>query len=411
MADLTAVEASQIAQKDLNRLVGSVAKALAFNSPFVNILQGGTFASGVSDTVQSAIQMQAAPGDSLAVPTFVPDTEVCNEVGTQELTDAINLSYRLESKRGYGPKVCVKQGFAAYATSYSAAEDSLKKLIVQYLNADTRAQLYLRSGSKFVARAETPFSTLFRGGTELDTGIGFDPAVIPDSPLTFKTLHYLARYAKEALLADMWPAEGKGQMHFKFIGSSDIIESFRAETGVKEVLLSNQSGSFKFGQEALTGYSWEYSPAYRGISLGCDQRPLRSNAVIESGDDVGKLELINPITIVQNLVKKTAYAKANTDWLNAEGELGFLIAYGTFERQVPERYVGEGSFKFAPQLHMGELEWFYSKDNLNPHGDTGQHIYQITRAYKPLRPHWVIPIWYRRPAEDLGLVATDEVNS
>jgi hypothetical protein len=289
VADFTAVEASKVAQKDLNRLVGSVAKALAFNSPFINVLQGGTFASGVSDTVQTAIQMQAAPGDSLAIPTFVPDQEICDEIGTQELTDAINLSYRLESKRGYGPKVCVKQGFAAYATSYSAAEDSLKKLITQYLSADTRAQLYLRSGSKVVCRAETDFSTLFRGGAETDIGIGFDPAIVPDAPLTFKFLHYLARYAKEALLADMWPAEGKGQMHFKFIGSSDIIEAFRAETGVKEVLLSSQQGSFKFGNDALTGYSWETSPAYRGIALGCDQRPLRSEAVVESGPTVGEL--------------------------------------------------------------------------------------------------------------------------
>jgi len=40
-----------------------------------------------------------------------------------------------------------------------------------------------------------------------------------------------------------------------------------------------------------------------------------------------------------------------------------LIADGSFERLVPEKYVGEGSFKFAPQLHMGELDGITKIDN------------------------------------------------
>ena len=83
-----------------------------------------------------------------------------------------------------------------------------------------------------------------------------------------------------------------------------------------------------------------------------------------------------------------------------------IVADGSFERQVPERYVGEGSFKFAPQLAMGELEWSYNKDNdCNQFGDFGQHIYQITRAYKPLRPQFVCSVLYKRDVTDLGLSA------
>jgi len=55
---------SDIASKDTNRIVGTIAKALAANSVFMNVISGGTFPSGVSDNVRSVVQMQAAPGDS-----------------------------------------------------------------------------------------------------------------------------------------------------------------------------------------------------------------------------------------------------------------------------------------------------------------------------------------------------------
>jgi len=54
-------------------------------------------------------------------------------------------------------------------------------------------------------------------------------------------------------------------------------------------------------------------------------------------------------------------------------------------------------------MHMGELKWHYVVDNdCNVHGDFGWHIYEITRAYKPVRPHWIIPVLYLRCEEDLG---------
>ena len=62
---------SDLASKDVGRIVGSIAKSLAANSPYMNIIGGGTFPSGVSDEIRSVVQMQAAPGDSLAIPTFV----------------------------------------------------------------------------------------------------------------------------------------------------------------------------------------------------------------------------------------------------------------------------------------------------------------------------------------------------
>jgi hypothetical protein len=259
--------------------------------------------------------------------------------------------------------------------------------------------LYLRSASKFTANHNYDFNSLFTGGSETDLGVKFAP-LLPTGPMTFKALHYLARYLKETLFADWYTSAGS-MPHFRFIGGSDQIEYYRSEVGVQNVMTALTQGGYKLGETALTAYGFEQSPAYRGIAFGVDQRPLRFNAF----DGAGLPVLLNPVTIVTNASKGTAYAKANPTWLDANYEIGTFIAEGSFERQVPEKYVGEGSFKFAPQLHMGELEWHYLKDNhCNQWGDFGWHKYQITRAYKPLRPQHIIHIAYKRCKTDLGLV-------
>jgi hypothetical protein len=46
---------------------------------------------------------------------------------------------------------------------------------------------------------------------------------------------------------------------------------------------------------------------------------------------------------------------------------------------------------------MGELTWHYQLDNdCNQFGDFGWHLYEITRAYRPVRPHAVLPILFQR---------------
>lgn len=403
---ITPATISNIASKDTQRLIGTVAKCLAANSPFINVLDGGTFPAGVSDEVRSAVQMPAAPGDSLAIPTFVNDTAVCGTVGEQDLTGTIEYTYRLGTKRGTGPRICVKQGYAAFKTSYTAAEDSLARLITQYINADVKAQLFLKSASKFIAVPGICFEDIFTGGNFEDVGVDFAAVDLTDVvPMTFKALHYLARYAKEVLWAEMWPSDGKAQEHFKVIASADQIELFRTEAGVEKILIALTSGGYKVGESALSGYSWESAPAYRGLAFGIDQTPLRFNTV---DPETGVPNFINPRTNVTDGPNNKAYSKTSATWLAADFEVGFFIAQNTFKRLVPERYVGEGSFKFAPQLHMGELEWFYQRDNdCNVWGDFGQHIYQIIRAYQPIRPHHIIPFAYRRCKADLGLEACE----
>jgi hypothetical protein len=395
---------SDLASKDTSRLVGAIAKALAANSPYLNVIDGGTFPSGVSDVQRSVVQLQAAPGDSLAIPTFVCDTELCGNLGHQDLTDTIEYTARLESLRGRGPNICVKKGYSAFKGSYVMAEDSMKKLITQYINADVRAQLYLRGASKFTANKNYNFDSLFTGGDPADLGVQFAP-LLPTGPMTFKALHYVARHLREVLLAE-WYSQDKGMPHFRFIGGIDQIEYFRSEIGVQNVMCCLTSGGYRLGETTLTAYSFEQSPAYRGLAFGVDQRPLRATGF----NPDGTLALVDPVTIVANTCKGTAYAKVNPSWLAAPYEVGTLIAANSFERQVPERYVGEGSFKFAPQLFMGELEWHYHIDNqCNQWGDFGWHKYQIIRAYKPIRPEHVVHILYRRCTADLGLVDCNDM--
>lgn len=403
---LTPADVSDFASKDSQRIVGTIAKALAANSPFINVLKGGVFASGISDEVKSVIQLPAAPGDSLVNPEFVNDTAVCGTSGAQDKVATTEFTYRLKTRRGRGPRVCVKQGYAAFKQSYQMAEDSLAKLVTQYLNADVKYQLYSQSASKFNATAGYKFDDLFTGGEFSDIGVKFAP-LTPTGELSFKALHKVARYLREVLLAD--PFSNGGVEHFKVIGGVDIIDKFREETGVKEVLLSLTNGGYKLGETVLTSYKWDASAPYRGLQFGTDQRPLRATGF----NPDGTLALVNPVEVVDvDEDKGTAYAKTNPDWLAAPLEVLFLIADNTFERQVPERYVGEGSFKFAPQLHMGELDWHYVIDNdCNAHGDFGWHKYQITRAYRPIRPQHVVPILFKRCEADLGLFDCDDTGA
>lgn len=398
--------ASSIASKDTNRLLGSIARALAANAPFVNILEGGVLPSGVSDTVRSVVQEQALPGDSLTIPSFVATASLCAPINSQEGVATTEYSYSLGTKRGLGPKICVKDSYAAFKGSYTMAEDSLKKLITDYFNADVRAVLYQRSGAKFVAGNSGlySFSQLFTGG---ESQIDVNFANIPQADigvLTFKALHTVARYNRETLLGEMFEDETAG-MHYKWIGSSDIAEQFRAEVGVKEVLVALTTGSFQYGEKSLRAYSWESATPYRGIAIGIDQRPLRASAVVN-----GVPTLVEPYVGVQT-TKGTA-RRVNPAWVAAPFEIGFLVGKGSFERLVPERYTGEGSFKFSPQLAMGELQWHYQIDNdCNLYGDFGFHKYEITRAYRPVRPANVIPVLYRRCPYDLGITACPTTGS
>lgn len=395
---ITPYTASNIASKDSNRLQGAIAKALAINSPFVNILDGGILPAGISDTVKSVIQEQALSGDSLINPTFSATKDLCGPGSIVDSVATTEYTYALGTNRGRGPKICVKGAYAAFKGSYLMAEDSLKKLLTQRVNADIRYTLVSRSGIKYIAlnSGTNTFEDGLSGG-ESQIDVAWNSVSSTNvGQLAFKTVHKLARYLHEVTLAEMFN-DGTSSQHYKLIGGSDLIESFRAELGVKEVLIAQTTGGFKTGEGALTSYAWE--GPYRGIAFGVDQRPLRASAF--SG---GTLTYVEPFVSVATTNGNAS--RVNPAWVAAPFEIALLIGKSSFERLVPERYTGEGSFKFSPQLAMGELQWHYVIDNdCNQYGDFGWHKYEITRAYRPVRPASVVPILFRRCPYDTGVTA------
>jgi hypothetical protein len=371
------------ASKDVNRIIGQIAKVLARKSPYINSIDGGTLPN-VSDVVRSVVEEMAVPNASLAAPVFTPDINLCGVGATPDQVGSTEYQFQLATLRGAGPRVCVKQARTAFKGSYLQAQVSLEKTILQLINADIRYQYLIQSGVKYVVNSTQPFTSNLTGDMQV-LGAQFAP-VLPDSPLNFKTLYRIGTFLREEMLAE--PFASKEGEFFQVMLSADAIEAIRNDADVKEDLLYLTAGSFKLGEDSIAGYQFM---GYRGFAFGIDQQPLRATGF----DGSGNLVLVNPI--VAQAVTNGFGQRRNPAWVSAPYEVGFVIAGEAFKRLVPEQYVGEGTFRWAPQLSMGELEWTYFRDNdCNLYGDFGQHIYQIQRAIQPIRPQNVVAILYKR---------------
>jgi hypothetical protein len=371
------------ASKDVNRIIGQIGRVLARKSPYINSIDGGTLPN-VSDVVRSVVEEMAVPAASLAAPTFVNDTTLCGVGATPDQVGSTEYQFQLQTLRGAGPRVCVKQARTAFKGSYLQAQVSLEKTILQLINADIRYQYLIQSGIKYVVNSTKTFSQSLTGDMQqINTQFA---AFLPDAPLNFKTLYRIGTFLREEMLAE--PFATKDGEFFQVMASADQIENLRNDADVKEDLLALTGGSFKLGEESISGYQFL---GYRGFALGIDQQPLRATGF----DGSGNLVLVNPI--VSTAVTNGFAQRRNPAWVSAPYEVAFVIAGEAFKRLIPEQYVGEGTFKFAPQLAMGELEWTYFRDNdCNLYGDFGQHIYQISRAIQPIRPQNVCAIVYKR---------------
>jgi hypothetical protein len=370
------------ASKDVNRIIGQIARVLARKSPYINSIDGGTLPS-VSDVVRSVVEEMAVPAASLAAPTFVNDLSLCGVGATPDQVGSTEYQFQLQTLRGAGPRVCVKQARTAFKGSYLQAQVSLEKTILQIINADIRYQYLIQSGIKYVVDSTAAFTSNLTGDMQQINTLFANK--VPDSQMNFKTLYRIGTFLREEMLAE--PFATKDGEFFQVLASADQIEVFRNDQDVKEDLLYLSAGSFKLGEESISGYQFM---GFRGFAFGIDQQPLRATANV-----AGVLTLVNPI--VSTAVTNGFAQRRNPAWVAAPYEVMFVIAGEAFKRLVPENYVGEGTFKFAPQLAMGELEWTYFRDNdCNLYGDFGQHIYQIQRAIQPLRPQNVCAIVYSR---------------
>jgi hypothetical protein len=372
------------ASKDVNRIIGQIGRVLARKSPYINSIDGGTLPN-VSDVVRSVVEEMAVPAASLAAPAFVNDTTLCGVGATPDQVGSTEYTFQLQTLRGAGPRVCVKQARTAFKGSYLQAQIALEKTILQLINADIRYQYLLQSGIKFVVNSTKTFSQSLTGDMQV-LGAPWATGVVPDAAMNFKTLYKIGSFMREEMLAEPF-ATREGEF-FQVMASADQIERFRNDADVKEDLIGLTTGSFKLGEESISGYQFQ---GYRGFAFGIDQQPLRASGF----DGSGNLILVNPT--ISQAVTNGFGQRRNPAWVSAPYEVMFVIAGEAFKRLVPESYTGEGTFRFAPQLAMGELEWTYFRDNdCNLYGDFGQHIYQIQRAIQPIRPQNVCAIVYKR---------------
>ena len=399
MSDCISLAAVQnFAAKDVNRIIGQIGRVLARKSPYVNSIDGGTLPN-VSDVVRSVVQEMAVPAASLASPTFANDTTLCGVGATPDQVGSTEYQFQLQTLRGAGPRVCVKTSRTAFKGSYLQAQISLEKTILQLINADIRYQYLIQSGIKYVSNSTRSFSQNLTGDMQA-INTKFATGILPDAPMNFKTLYKIGTFMREEMLAE--PFGTKDGEFFMVMASADQIENFRNDADVKEDLVALTTGSFKLGEDSIKGYQFF---GYRGFAFGIDQQPLRATGY----DGSGNLVLVNPIT--STAVTNGFAQRRNPAWVSASYEVMFVIAGEAFKRLVPETYTGEGTFRFAPQLAMGELEWTYFRDNdCNLYGDFGQHIYQISRAIQPIRPQNFCAIVYKRcPFDGIPLPCSTSV--
>jgi hypothetical protein len=387
--DISDVIASQVSV-----LKHDIIRFNALNDPYANVIEGGSAPNNSGTEIKTLVTSRMVTNQSLTAPSFSPTIEACGTRGPTAEPGQTLFTTQMKTLRGLGPKICVKQAMYSVADSYRVVEQNLKDAIKSIMAADTRNNLLQLAGVKGVLKSgATNLGQLLSGGYN-QVAVNFVGG-LPTAPVTHKFLVHLSHYMRDTLSPEFF-GEGAGQ-HFVFVAGSDQIEKLRNETGLKTETLAFVQGSDASAKEALKRYAFIEYP-YRGIKLAIDQQPLRFNVVDGNGFPVAIEPLIEAATDygVENVV--------NPDWVSAQYEVGFLISKGSFKRLVPEKYLGEGSFKWPAQFVMGELDWHLLKDNeCNVWADYGFHKYQIERAFQARRPHGVIPLLYKRCSVDLGL--------
>lgn len=380
---------------DTNRIVGNITKALARKTPYTDILAGGTIPAGMSRQMRSVVQERAVLNQSLVRPQFRPDVEMCGEVGESAEVGTTEYTFQLATNRGMGPLVCVKGMRDEFQGSYLAAEDALKKQIVQLVNSDIRATLADRSGSKLVVRAGQTFTDMYTGNSQVVDAPFDTPNGLPNAPVNFALLDELSTFLREGLLVEGFEGN-QSEPLLKFIGSQEINRRLRNEVGIRDDHRYLAAGHYDIGRDQLVKYTWE--GPYRGYAFGIDMQPLRFS---ELGPD-GQPKFIEPE--IPASVTRNVGARINPAWYRARYEIALVVGADSFARLTPASYTGEGSFKFPSQVSMGELMFQVIKDNCrNVWGDFGRHFYQIQRAIKPMRPHAVCAIAFKRAQADFGL--------
>lgn len=399
---------TQLFSRDPTRLYGPIADALKTSVPYLSVLNSGTFPNSVSATLLSPIQGRALLSNSLAAPEF---TAMLNMCGSQDVVVDKNgtnqYSYVASIADGMSEKICLNQGFSAYVNSLTSQLTAYQQAITEFINADIRWQMFLRSGVKAVVQSGVQPTAMITGGEyQIDTAV---PAVESDAGLNFATLQAFNRYMRSTLRAT--PFGSGANAHSRVIASSDELDILRDDLGAAagpggaNIVPLGQvaAGGNRMAVDAITGYMFE--PLYRGMQFGEDTMPLRLNW---NGSGYDPVSPVVPYSATVGTV-----AQVSQDWVEASHEVAFMFFKGSFERQVPAPWTGEGKVRFSRQMFGGEIQFMNHPDmSCNLWGDWGVMAWRVGRAYRPIYPWFVLPIIYKRcldtnlPAQCTGVSAT-----
>ena len=200
---ITQEQAEKIFSQQKHRLDASIQAGIS-ESPYINVLENGTFPAAVAQLITIA------------------EDQFCPEGGTNQ------YSYNEKIKVCEGTPIKIGT-FPAFAGALNAQLQATQQIVPEYINAAIRSELFLRSGVKAVIRSGVRATAVIAGGyNQIDTAV---PAIESDARLTSGLLRKLARFMCDNLKVQPFGTGAKTNL--RFIGGFELRESLGECLGIE----------------------------------------------------------------------------------------------------------------------------------------------------------------------------------